>query len=129
VSNVLYSYFDNVTVFIDTFQEHLSNVFSALRKADLKLKPTKCYFAPLLVSATGVSPDKAKIATVLSYPVPVDLKELRQFLGFINYYQSFLHNYSKITEPLNKLLTVGKEATHRNETQLVRKLLQSVSID
>ena len=40
-------YLDDVIVFIDTFQEHLkclSNVFSALREAGLKLKPNKCYF-------------------------------------------------------------------------------------
>ena len=60
-----------------------------------------------VVSAAGISPDKAQIAAVSSYPVPVDVKQLRQFLGLMNYYRRFVHNYSKITEPLNKLLRKG----------------------
>jgi len=74
------AYLDDLIVLIDTFQEHLkhlSNAFSALRKAGLKLKPTKCYFAQKevhylghVVSVAGVPPDKAKIAAVSLYPVP-----------------------------------------------------------
>lgn len=84
-------YLDDIIVFSGTFQEHLkrlSNVFSALRVAGLKLKPKKCYFAQKevaylghIVSGTSVSPNKTKIAAVSSYPVPVDVKQLRQFLG------------------------------------------------
>ena len=100
--------------------KHLSNVFSALREASFKLKPSKCYFAQEVhyfghdVCAAGVSPDKAKIAAVSSYPVPVDVKQLRQFLGLMNYYQRFVQNYSKIAEPLNKLLREG--STYKWET-------------
>ena len=34
-----------------------------------------------VVSAQGVEPDPAKIQAVATYPVPRNVKELRQFLG------------------------------------------------
>ena len=42
-------YLDDIIVFSNTFEEHLkclTNVFTALRKAGLRLKPSKCFFCP-----------------------------------------------------------------------------------
>ena len=110
-------YLDDIIVFSSTFEEHLqrlTNVFIALRKAGLKLKPSKCFFAQKevhylghVVSAAGVSPDPAKVEVVSSYPVPTNVKELRQFLGLANYYRRFVPDFSKIAEPLHKLLRKG----------------------
>ena len=84
-----------IVVFSNTFDEHLkrlNNVFLALRNASLKLKPSKCHFAQskvhylgYVVSAAGIAPDPAKITAVMSYPVPNDMKQLKQFLGLTNY--------------------------------------------
>ena len=41
-------YLNDIIVFSSTFEEHLrrlANVFTALREAGLKLKPSKCFFA------------------------------------------------------------------------------------
>ena len=110
-------YLDDIIVFSSTFEEHLrrlANVFAALREAGLKLKPSKCFFAQKevhylghVISAAGVSPDPAKTEVVSSYPIPTDLKQLRQFLGLANYYRRFVPDYSKIAEPLHKLLRKG----------------------
>ena len=90
-------YLDDIIVFSTTFYEHLrrlTNVFSALRTAGLKLKPSKCFFAQKevhylghVVSATGVSPNPAKTEVVSSYQVPTNVKQLKQFLGLANYYR------------------------------------------
>ena len=42
---------------------------------------------------------------ISTYPVPNNLKELRQFLGLANYYRWFVVDYSMVAEPLHKLLT------------------------
>ena len=42
-----------------------------------------------------------------SYPVPTDMKKLRQFFGLANYYRRLLPAYSTIAEPLHKLLRNG----------------------
>jgi len=60
-----------------------------------------------IVPTASVS-DKARIAAVSSYPFPVDIK------GLTNYYQRFVHNYSKITEPLDNSLR--KDNTYKWDT-------------
>ena len=87
-----------------------------LRQAHLQLKLSKCTFASTtvhylghVVSATGVKPDPRKVEAVSQYPVPTNIKELKQFLGLTNYYRKFIHNYAYIAEPLNKLLRGHKK--------------------
>ena len=106
-------------VFSKTFQEHLQrlmNVFHALESAGLKLKASKCHFSKRevnyfghIVSAKGICPDSAKVEAVSLYTIPKDVKELRQFLGLANYYRRFVANYSKIAEPLHKVLRKGTD--------------------
>ena len=78
----------------------------------MRLKVSKCCFAQAkvqylghVVSAQGVEPDPAKIQAVATYPVPRNVKELRQFLGLSNYYRRrrFVQDYSRIAGPLFKL--------------------------
>ena len=107
-------YLDDVIVFSVSFKEHLerlARVFSALQKAQLKLKLSKCHFAQRevkylghIVSEKGIAPDPGKIEAVSSYPAPQNPKELKQFLGLSNYYRRFIPHYANIAEPLNKLL-------------------------
>ena len=108
-------YMDNIVVFSKSFKEHierLTNVFQVLRQAGLMLKLNKNQFAQRevkylrhIVSTAGVHPDPAKTEAVSIYPIPNNAKELRQFLGLANYYRRFVVDYSKIAEPLHKLLT------------------------
>ena len=131
-------YLDDIIVFSSTFDEHLqrlANVFAALRGAGLKLKPSKCFFAQKevhylghVISTAGVSPDPAKTEVVSSYPIPTDLKQLRQFFGLANYYRRFVPDYFKIAEPLHKLLRKGatynwNTACHKAFTELKHRLV------
>ena len=113
-------YLDDIIVFSSSFVEHLQrlrNIFVALRQARLQLKLSKCTFASTtvyylghVVSATGVKPDPHKIEAVSQYPaVPTNIKELKKFLGLVNYYRKFIYNYATIAEPLNKLLRGHKK--------------------
>ena len=40
---------------------------------------------------------------VKNFPVPKDVKSLKQFLGLSSFYRRFVHNFAKITEPLHRL--------------------------
>ena len=57
-----------------------------------------------IVSAVGVKPDPRKIVAVSHYPVPTNVKELKQFLGLTNYYRKFISNYAHIADSLYKIL-------------------------
>ena len=37
------------------------------------------------------------------WPIPKSRKELRGFLGFLNFYRRFIENFSKVARPLNTL--------------------------
>ena len=56
-----------------------------------------------IVSAEGVATDPAKIEAVTTWPQPTDLKSLRSFLGFCDYYRRFVANYSSIVRHLTEL--------------------------
>jgi hypothetical protein len=49
-----------------------------------------------------------KVQAVRDWPQPTNVKEVRGFLGFTNFYRRFIKEYSKIATPLTNL-TKGKE--------------------
>ena len=107
-------YIDDINIGSRTFSEHLEHlkqVFERLRNAGLKLNPEKCFFFEKklvflghVVSNEGIQTDPDKIAAVKNFPIPRDVSQLRGFLGLASYYRRFIQNFSKIAEPLNKLL-------------------------
>ena len=60
------------------------------------------------ISAIGIQVDPAKIEVIQTLPIPTKLKDIRSFLGHAGYYRHFIKDFSKIANPLYKLLT--KEA-------------------
>lgn len=86
-------------------------MFSILQQHQLFLKQSKCSFAQReisylghIISETGVSADKEKIAAMIDWPQPNSVKALRSFLGMTGYYRKFVQNYGTIVAPLTSLL-------------------------
>ena len=106
-------YLDDIVVFSRTTEEHLirlAEVFTRLRNANLKLKPSKCYllqksvkYLGHVVSAKWVETDPAEVKCIAEWPTPSKLKELKLFLGICSYYQRFVYNFAKIAAPLHRL--------------------------
>ena len=48
-----------------------------------------------------------KIHAILNWPEPWKVKDIQSFLGFANFYQRFIHNYSEITVLLTRLTWKG----------------------
>ena len=117
-------YLDDIIVFSKTPKEHLRRlcgVFRKLREAGLKLKPSKCEFfkdriAYLghVVSKAGIETDTKKIQEIVDWPRPVTVTDVRQFLGFTNYYRKFIKGYTVVANPLNKLIS-GENAKKKNK--------------
>ena len=84
-------YIDDVLVFSNNFQQHLTDlrsVLDRLRSANFRLKPTKCSFARSSVvylghvlSKDGLSPNPANIQGVQDFPTPTRKKHVKAFLG------------------------------------------------
>src|SRR6267154_1081805 len=106
-------YLDDIILYSQTVEEHLIRLcilFDRLRKANLKLKPSKCHllqkevkFLGHVISAGTVATDPEKTEKVASWPRPQNVTEVRGFLGFASYYRRFLRNFSGIATPLHAL--------------------------
>lgn len=110
-------FFDDILVYSKTYEEHVSHVhqvLSILRDNQWQVKSSKCAFARQeiaylghVISGKGVATDPGKIATIRDRPAPVNVKELRGFLGLAGYYRKFIRNYRIISKPLTNLLRKG----------------------
>ena len=110
-------YLDDIISFGTTFEDALDNltlIFMRLRTYGLQLKSTKCHlfqtsvpFLGHVVGRRGLECDPKKIEDVKSWPVPDCLKSVRQFLGFVGYYQRFIPSLADLAEPLVAL--TGKD--------------------
>ena len=103
-------------------KEHIKKVLTQLDKAGLKLKPSKCKFAQTTVdylghtlSAEGVVPNDQKVLAVKQFPKPTCSKEVRSFLGLVNFYRRHVPNLAVIARPLTALTrkdrTTGQTVT------------------
>ena len=75
----------------------LQTVLDRIRDAGLKLKPAKCnlfckqvLYLGHVISATGITPDPAKLRVVANWPIPTTVRELQSFLGFVNFNNEFI---------------------------------------
>ena len=53
---------------------------------------------------------EAKVSAIRDFPKPRTVKDLRKFLGAIKFYRPCIANARGILQPLDSLLTPGKEA-------------------
>ena len=90
------------------FIDRLNQVFLRFRKHNLFLKAKKCYFgyAELdlvgkVLSEKGLQMSQKKIRSVLDFPKSVLAKQLKSFLGTVNYFRDFIRNQSSIVHPLH----------------------------
>ena len=107
------AYQDDILIFSQNLEDHQKHVRTILRRveeAGLTLKASKCKFHTreteylgYVISPKGLRMDKEKIRTIKEWKEPTNVKGVQSFLGFANFYQHFIRNYSKITTPLSSL--------------------------
>lgn len=112
-ANNIFYYVDDIILISETFEEHLSLLREAcrkLRQAGLTINLEKSVFCRsslkflgYVVDRRGLRTDSEKVRAIVEYPIPTNQKELRRWLGLVSWYRRFLHNYSTICAPLNRL--------------------------
>jgi hypothetical protein len=77
---------------------------------NLFLKPEKCAFEQPSIEFLGVwitqgevQMDNTKVEKVRNWRPPMNVTEVRKFLGFTGYYRYFIRDYLKIAQPLLQL--------------------------
>ena len=103
-------YLDDILILETDFERHLAlveRVLKTLLQHGIKIKPRKCSwfkeqveFLGHLVSRTGVTKHPKYIEKVQSYPKPTTVKQLREFMGLVNWQRKFVPHCAEIGKPL-----------------------------
>ncbi|XP_069835633.1 uncharacterized protein [Dendropsophus ebraccatus] len=107
------AYLDDIAVFSQTWEDHLSHLSQVLQRiqtAGLTIKPGKCQMAMTEVQYLGhrvgggtLRPEQGKVEAVVAWPTPKTKKQVMSFLGTAGYYRKFIPNYSTLAKPLTDL--------------------------
>ncbi len=110
---------DDVLVASTSPEEHLRHfqlIFERLQHHGIIIYPQKCVFGASSieflghrVDCHGIHPLPDKVQSILDFPQPTSRRQLRTFLGLINFYHRFLSSCAKILDPLNALLSGRSE--------------------
>jgi len=80
------------------------------RENGLFCNPKKCEFHKesmellgVVVNSKGFEMEDKKVTMVKGWPVPKNLKQLKGFIGFCNFYRRFIKGFSIIARPLHEL--------------------------
>ncbi|KAE8654967.1 hypothetical protein F3Y22_tig00117034pilonHSYRG00338 [Hibiscus syriacus] len=135
-------YVDDMIAKSRTEEEHIQNLrklFQRLRKYQLKLNPAKCTFGVtsgkllgFVVSKKGIEIDPDKVKAIQDLPPPNTKKEVRGFLGRLNYISRFISQLTDKCDPVFKLLRKNNPEVWNEECQetldIIKKYLSNAPI-
>ena len=109
-----FAYIDDVLIASRDTKEHenhMLQIFERLAHFGLKINVSKCDFAVSklnflghMIDEQGITPVPEKVTAMQNFPQPTSLRQLRRFLGLINYYRRFIPGCSRILTPLTNML-------------------------
>ena len=114
-----YVYIDDVLIASRTPDEHKVHLRLVLQRFVLYgiiINPVKCVlgvselqFLGHRVNKDGVCPLSDQVQIIRDFPQPTSLRQLREFLGLVNFYHRFIPRCAEILTPLNELLKATLE--------------------
>jgi hypothetical protein len=132
-------YFDDILIYSKSkaqHLDHLTQVCIALRKESLYGNLKKCsfftdrvIFLGFIVSSEGVSPDPQKVQSVVDWPQPKNIHDVRSFHGLASFYRRFIRGFSTIMSPITDCMKQGEfkwtNAATKAFTEIKKKLTEA----
>ncbi|QRW23041.1 Retrotransposable element Tf2 protein [Rhizoctonia solani] len=107
-------YLDDILVFSLNEKDHKAHVREVLRRLqdnNLFCNIKKCHFhvkkidyLGFIISEFGIEVDQSKVTDALNWSTPKNVKNIQEFLGFVNFYRQFIPNFGNMAQPLYNLL-------------------------
>ena len=105
-------FIDDILISSETIEEHISLVSAVLKKLEevgVKVKLAKCEwfqeeveFLGHVVSSSGMRKSEKFVSKVRDFPRPKTVRELRGFLGLVEFGRKFIKDCSGISKPLTE---------------------------
>lgn len=117
--NFAYIFVDDCLIASRSREEHLQHleiIFKRLQQYEVTINIDKCEFfkAELdflgyRIMSQGIKPTNEKVQAIIEYPKPETIKELRRFLGMMNFYRGNLAGAAGYQAELHKYLRCSKK--------------------
>src|SRR3954462_13346202 len=120
-------YVDDMIAKSENEKDHIQNLtklFQRLRKFQLRLNLNKCTFGVysgkllgFIVSKRGIEVDPNKVKAIQEMPSPRTEKQVRGFLGRLNYISRFIYLMTATCAPIFKLLRKNQSCVWTDDCQ------------
>ncbi|KAI5168626.1 hypothetical protein NEIRO02_2596 [Nematocida sp. AWRm79] len=120
-------YIDDILIATEDAKEHLEVLQAVLKILKehgmeinwdkVKLMREEVKFLGHLLSMNRIRPTDERIAEVMKIPPPANLKQVRSFLGKVNYMSRHICDVSQLKAPLNELTRKGVPFVWKEEYQ------------
>ena len=123
------AYIDDIAIFTcASWEDHVEKidiVLQRLKDTGLKVNGLKSHFGMpeveylgYMLTREGIKPVQKKVQGIIDIAPPKNIKQLRSFLGAVNYYRDMWIRRSHILEPLTKLLSPKVKYKWSEEAQI-----------
>ncbi len=106
-------YLDDILIYSKMRKKHrdyVKLVLSWLCKAELQMNIRKCefnveetVFLEVIVSELNLYMNLSKVTVIVSWITSINLKEIQNFVKFVNFYRRFIKNFSKLVKSFTQL--------------------------
>jgi len=135
----VYIYIDDIFIFSKTYKEYVNHVRHVLQKlrdnqffADRKKSqflPEESSILGHVITRRGIQPMPGRVRKILDWPTPSNIKELKLFLGIVNYCSQFAPLLASISSPLTVMAgsTANWDWTHTHQRlfELIKQILSA----
>jgi len=107
-------YLADILIYSKTMEEHealVKQVLTRLERHELGVSLKKSVFhvdtvefLRYIVGKAGVTMSEKKLESIFNWRAPRSVKDVQIFIGFANFYQRFIKNFSKISKPITDTL-------------------------
>ncbi len=107
-------YLNNILIYSKTQREHKQHVkmiLSHLQEADLQMNIQKCkfniketIFLKVIVSEQSLCMNSIKVKVIVNWIMLINLKEVQNFVRFVNFYRCFIKNFLKLVKSFTQLI-------------------------